>query len=137
MALHKKPSIIEQQDGPIERPSNIPDSASAKSEDFEAPTLASVPQRVEIPQTIRQQRSLQKPYIAELSAFELAIVKHGAVLMLTRSPMKDQFDLDEIVEMVETKNGGFWGEIFTGNNKKNAKQKGELLLVNTYVCMSD
>lgn len=58
------------------------------------------------------------PYFAELNMLELAIVRHSAVLALTRSPLKDQFDLDEILEMVETKKSGFWGKLFKGDKKK-------------------
>lgn len=90
-------------------------------------TLADIPQLMEAAQAREQQRSLprqnQIPYIAELSALELAIVKHSAVLALCRSPLKDQFDLDEILEMVETKKSGFWNKLFKGD-KKNVKKKG-------------
>lgn len=94
-------------------------------------TLADIPQWVEVAQAREQQRSLPResstPYIAELSALELAIVKHCAVLMLLRSPLKDQFDLDEILETIENKKAGFWGKLFKGDNKKNLKKKGGLL----------
>ncbi|PPQ88709.1 hypothetical protein CVT25_009473 [Psilocybe cyanescens] len=90
-------------------------------------TLADIPQLMEVAQAREQQRSLPResstPYIAELSALELTIVKHCAVLALTRSPLKDQFDLDEILDMVETKKSGFWNKLFKGD-KKNVKKKG-------------
>ncbi|KAF8909401.1 hypothetical protein CPB84DRAFT_1516605 [Gymnopilus junonius] len=93
----------------------------------DALTLADIPQLMEVAQAREQHRSLPResatPYIAELSALELAIVKHCAVLALTRSPLKDQFDLDEILEMVETKKSGFWNKLFKGD-KKNVKKKG-------------
>jgi hypothetical protein len=93
-------------------------------------TLADIPQLMEAAQAREQQRSLPRqnsiPYIADLSALELAIVKHCAVLTLHRSPLKDQFDLDEILELVEVKKGGFWNKLFKGgNDKKNVKKKGE------------
>ena len=93
-------------------------------------TLADIPQIMEVAQAREQQRSLPRqnsiPFIAELSAVELAIVKHCAVLALTRSPLKDHFDLDELLEMVETKKSGFWKTLFK-NDKKNIKKKGWLL----------
>lgn len=93
-------------------------------------TLADIPQIMEAAQAREQQRSLPRqtsiPYIAELSILELAIVKHCAVLTLHRSPLKDQFDLDEILELVEVKKGGFWNKLFKGgNDKKNVKKKGK------------
>jgi hypothetical protein len=107
--------------GPDEQP-----QASAPDEGI---TLADIPQLMEAAQAREQQRSLPRqssiPYIAELSALELAIVKHCAVLTLHRSPLKDQFDLDEILELVEVKKGGFWNKLFKGgNDKKNVKKKG-------------
>ncbi|KAK2463687.1 hypothetical protein APHAL10511_004438 [Amanita phalloides] len=90
-------------------------------------TLADIPQLMEAAQAREQQRSLPRenaiPYIAELSALELAIVKHAAVLALTKSPLKDQIDVDELLEMVETKKSGFWNKLFKAD-KKNIKKKG-------------
>ena len=65
------------------------------------------------------------PFIAELSPVELAIVKHCAVMALQKSALRDQFDLDEILELVENKKPTFWNKIFkAGNDKKNVKKKG-------------
>ncbi|KAF8074987.1 LIM domain-containing protein [Lyophyllum atratum] len=90
-------------------------------------TLADIPQIIEAAQAREQQRSLPRensiPYMAELSALELAIVKHCAVLALTKSPLKDQFDLDELLELVEPKKSGFFQKLFKAD-KKNTKKKG-------------
>ncbi|KAM6496940.1 hypothetical protein JOM56_007413 [Amanita muscaria] len=90
-------------------------------------TLADIPQLMEAAQAREQQRSLPRensiPYIAELSALELAIVKHAAVLALTRSPLKDHLDVDELLELVEAKKSGFWNKLFKAE-KKNIKKKG-------------
>ncbi|KIY64018.1 hypothetical protein CYLTODRAFT_425590 [Cylindrobasidium torrendii FP15055 ss-10] len=91
-------------------------------------TLADIPQIVEAAQAREQQRSLPRqnslPYIAELSALELSIIKHCAIMVLMRSPLKDQLDLDELLEMVETRKPGFWNKLFKGDQKKNVKKKG-------------
>ncbi|KAI0741919.1 RhoGAP-domain-containing protein [Daedaleopsis nitida] len=92
-------------------------------------TLADIPQLVEAAQAREQRRSLPSqssiPYIAELSPLQLAIVKHCAVLALQRSPLKNEFDLDEILELVEVKKSSFWNKLFKpGNDKKNVKKKG-------------
>jgi len=93
----------------------------------DALTLADIPQLMEVAQAREQQRSLPRegatPFIAELSALELAIVKHSAVLALLRSPLKDHVELDEILEMIESKKSGFWNKLFKGD-KKNVKKKG-------------
>lgn len=93
-------------------------------------TLADIPQLVEAAQAREQRRSLPNqnatPYIAELNPVQLAIVKHCAVSVLQRSPLRDQFDLDEILELVELKKSSFWNKLFKpGNDKKNVKKKGE------------
>ncbi|EIW79260.1 RhoGAP-domain-containing protein [Coniophora puteana RWD-64-598 SS2] len=91
-------------------------------------TLADIPQLMEAAQAREQQRSLPRqstiPHIAELSALELAIVKYSAVLALQRSPLKDLFDLDEILDLIETKRPGFWKQLFKSGDKKNVKKKG-------------
>jgi hypothetical protein len=117
---------------------SVPNSPSAGDEQTlpkrdDALTLADIPQLMEVAQAREQQRSLPRqnsiPYIAELSALELAIIKHCAVLALTRSPLKDQFDLEEILEMIETKKSGFWNKLFKGDkDKKNIKKKGSFRL---------
>jgi hypothetical protein len=86
---------------------------------------------MEAAQAREQQRSLPRqstePHVAELSALELAIVKHSAVLALQRSPLREQLELDELLELIETKKGGFWKQLFKAGDKKNVKKKGEAL----------
>ncbi|KAF7308625.1 LIM-domain-containing protein [Mycena chlorophos] len=110
-------------------PANGPDDPPPQQSSLDnGITLADIPQLMEVAQARQEQRSLprenQIPYIAELSTLELAIVKHAALLVLTKSPLRDQFDLDELIEMVETKRSGFWGKLFKAGDKKNVKKKG-------------
>jgi hypothetical protein len=121
---------------------SVPNSPSGGDEQTipkrdDALTLAYIPQLMQVAQAREQQRLLPRqnsiPYIAELSAVELAIVKHCAVLALTRSPLKDHFDLDEILEMIEIKKSGFWNKLFKGDkDKKNIKKKGSFHLSTSY-----
>lgn len=97
----------------------------------DAITLSDIPQIVEAAQAREQRRSLPRqssvPFVSELNNLELTIVKHCAVLMLQRSPLKDLFDLDEILELVEAKKSTFWNRLFKpGSDKKNVKKKGML-----------
>lgn len=93
-------------------------------------TLADIPQLVQAAQARAQHRSLPGqnaiPFIAELGALELAIVKHSAAVVLSKSPLKDQMDMDEIFELLESKKGGFWNRLFkpSGSGKKDVKKKG-------------
>ncbi|KZP01568.1 RhoGAP-domain-containing protein [Calocera viscosa TUFC12733] len=117
-------------DASIARASTIPESANegdAFNVEEDAITLADIPHMMEAEQAREQQRSLPrqagKPLISDLSALELMVLKHFSVLVLNKSPMKDQFDLDEILDLIEVKNKGLWGKLFKGE-KKNVKKKG-------------
>ena len=96
-------------------------------------TLADIPQLVQVAQARAQHRQLPResaiPFIAELSALELAIVKHSAAAVLTKSPLKDQMDMDEIFDLLEMKKGGFWNKLFKagGSGKKDVKKKGAFI----------
>lgn len=90
-------------------------------------TLADIGPLIEAAQAREQQRSLPRlnsiPYIAELSALELAIVKYSAVLVLMRSPLKDQIDIEELLDMVEAKKPNRWKAFLGMGDKKNQKKK--------------
>lgn len=90
-------------------------------------TLADIPQIMERAQAREQHRPRQHavPFVADLNALELTIVKHAAVLVLSRSPLKDQFDLDDILESLENKKGGFWNKFLFKANDKKIKKKGK------------
>jgi hypothetical protein len=93
-------------------------------------TLADIPQLVQVAQARAQHRQLPResaiPFIAELNALELAIVKHSAAVVLSKCPLKDQMDMDEIFDLLEMKKGGFWNKLFKagGSGKKDIKKKG-------------
>ena len=99
-------------------------------------TLADIPQLVQVAQARAQHRQLPResaiPFIAELNPLELAIVKHSAAVVLSRSPLKDQMDMDEIFDLLEMKKGGFWNKLFkaSGSGKKDVKKKGAPILPN-------
>jgi hypothetical protein len=89
-------------------------------------TLADIPQLMEAAQAREQHRWLPRqsatPFVSELSALELAIVRHAALLALSRSALRDQFELDDLYELLEVKKGSFWKKLFgPGKEKKNVK----------------
>lgn len=112
----------------------IRDTAVLSDEGFmegdEGLTLGDIPQLLESEQAREQHRSLPrqgaKPAVAELTPLELLIVRHFAVLALQRSALRDQFDLDEILELLETKKSTFWNKLFKRNDDKSIKKKGQL-----------
>lgn len=66
-----------------------------------------------------------KTYFSELSALELFIVRHIAVMSL-EPLVKEHFNLEELLELIETRKGGFWGKFgkaFKPPKDKAAKDK--------------
>ncbi|KAF8263331.1 hypothetical protein EI94DRAFT_1741178 [Lactarius quietus] len=85
-------------------------------------TLADIPQLFEAAQAMEQHRSTPPqnlPYVAELTPLELAIVRHAAVAVLCRSSLRDEMDLDQVLEMLEVKRQRFWERLFKpGSDRK-------------------
>ena len=80
-------------------------------------------QFAEAAQAMEQHRSTPPqnmiPYVADLTPLELAIVRHAAVAVLYRSELRDELDLDQILEMLEVKRQRFWERLFkSGNDRK-------------------
>ncbi|KAJ7155522.1 LIM domain-containing protein [Mycena crocata] len=129
-----RPAFARNNTGVMIVDESAPNSPAGVEEQHRNPTLdngitlADIPQIMEAAQAREEQRSLPRensiPYIAELSTLELAIVKHAALLALTRSALRDQFDLEELIELVEMKKAGFWNKLFKAGDKKNVKKKG-------------
>jgi len=63
------------------------------------------------------------PLLTDLDACDASIVKHAAVWLLSHSELRDKFDLDEVLELIEARKAGIWGKIFKGEKK--GKKKGE------------
>ncbi|KAH9021711.1 RhoGAP-domain-containing protein [Lactarius deliciosus] len=105
--------------------SSIPLSKSS-SEPWRIPTpavVSDVPQPAEAAQTTERRRSVPPqnlaPYVAELTSLELAIVRHAAVAVLYRSSLRDEMDLDQVLEMFEVKRQRFWERLFKpGDDRK-------------------
>ncbi|KZV93139.1 RhoGAP-domain-containing protein [Exidia glandulosa HHB12029] len=90
-------------------------------------TLADIPQLIEVEQARVEQRSLPRqggnPYIADLSPLELQIVKHSALITLYKSGLREQFDLDEVLELIDVRRNNIWSKLFKGGGQK-PKKKG-------------
>ncbi|KAG8917886.1 hypothetical protein FRC01_002153 [Tulasnella sp. 417] len=97
-------------------------------QDDDGITLADIPQLLDLERAKEQRRSLPhtagKPLLAELTPLEHVIMKTFAVLALQRSPLKDQFETDDILELIELKRSTFWYRLFKPGDKKNVKRKG-------------
>ncbi|EJD07623.1 RhoGAP-domain-containing protein [Fomitiporia mediterranea MF3/22] len=114
--------MIIDESAPNSPSGGIEDPPIARSDD--GITLADIPQLIEAEEARKQHRALPSqstiPLIAELTPLELMIVKHAALLALSRSPLKNEFELDDLLEYIEVKKGGFWNKFF----KKDKQKKG-------------
>ncbi|GAC97903.1 hypothetical protein PHSY_005491 [Pseudozyma hubeiensis SY62] len=115
-----------REDGPMRQPSGDEIQRDTRSED--GITLADIPHILEAEQAREQHRPLPSEgtrCISELSALELFIVKHMAVMYLQQSALRDHVNLDDLIEFIETRKNTFWGKIFKGGkDKKEIKKKG-------------
>ncbi|KAI5121611.1 hypothetical protein M0805_001143 [Coniferiporia weirii] len=102
-------------------PSGVYDGPSLSAPE-DGITLADIPQLIEAEEARKQHRALPSqshvPLIAELTPLELMIVKHAALLSLSRSPLKSEVDLDDLLEFIEVKKGGFWNKLFKANKQQ-------------------
>ena len=86
-------------------------------------TLADIPQFIEATQNKSLPNVHDRPHIAELSPLELLLVKYAALLILAKSPLGDPALVEEMIEFLEAKKGGFWNKLFNKGDKK-IKKKG-------------
>lgn len=113
-------------DGPESpRPGEEPSPERTSIE--EGITLADIPQIIEVEQARAEQRSLPSqggnPFIADLSPLELQLVKHSALITLYKSGLREQFDLDEVLELIDVRRNTLWTKLFKGSSQK-PKKKG-------------
>ncbi|QRV88773.1 Rho-type GTPase-activating protein 1 [Ceratobasidium sp. AG-Ba] len=88
-------------------------------------TLGDIPQLVEAEQRRSLPRQGGRRLIAELSPLELLVVKHVAMYHLSRGPLREVVDQDEVWDLLELKKNTFWGKLFKGGKDKQAiKKKG-------------
>lgn len=116
-----------RDDGPMRQPSGD-DQQDPLSQVDDGLTLADIPQLLEAEQAREQHRSLPSEggrSLAELSALELFIVKHMAVMMLQQSALKELVNMDDLIDFIEMRKNTFWGKLFKGGkDKKKVEKKG-------------
>lgn len=115
-----------REDGPVRQPSGD-ERQDPLAHAEEGLTLADIPQLLEAEQAREQHRPLphEGRSLSELSALELFIVKHMAVMMLQQSALKDMVPMDDLIEFIEMRKNTFWGKLFKGGkDKKKIEKKG-------------
>ncbi|KAF9354332.1 hypothetical protein BGX26_007833 [Mortierella sp. AD094] len=82
-------------------------------------------QHLSVPNNAGASRHPKRQYLNELSALELFIVKHLAVLTLAPI-VSDHFTLEELLDLIGQRKHSFWGRIVRGlkTDKKKSKVEG-------------
>jgi hypothetical protein len=93
-------------------------------------TLADIPAIVEAEQARLSRRNTTlgdgRPLISELAPLDALIVKHFALLALTKSTLAPYIDMEDMLELVEVRKNQWWNKIFKGGkDKKDVKRKGQ------------
>jgi hypothetical protein len=99
-------------------------TAASIAQDDDAITLGDIPLLAD--QTIRHNpQSDGRPVLATLNMLQSLIVKHFALLQLQKTSIGHVIELDEVLELLESRKNQWWNKIFKGNQKKDQKKKGE------------
>lgn len=102
LMLHNISSLVEAEHAKERRMSSV---SAGKGKATDVPALAPL-------------------LLTDLEAYDTVIVKHAAVWLLYHSELRDKFDLDEVLELIEIRKAGIWNKIF--KVEKKGKKKGEL-----------
>ena len=98
-------------------------TAASIAQDDDAITLGDIPLLAD--QTIRHNpRPDGRPVLATLNMLQSLIVKHFALLQLQKTSIGHVIELDEVLELLESRKNQWWNKIFKGNQKKDQKKKG-------------
>lgn len=116
-------------DSPEERDLVSPSHDDSPFDHEDGVTLADIPAIVEAEQARLSRRNTVmgdgRPLISELSSLDALIVKHFALLALTKSQLAPYIDMEDMLELVEVRKNQWWNKIFKGGkDKKDIKRKG-------------
>ncbi|WWC97915.1 hypothetical protein V866_004803 [Kwoniella sp. B9012] len=85
------------------------------------PMLANVTSRASS-NNINNERHL--PLLSTLNPLQSVILKHFALLQLSKSGLGHLIDLDDVLELLEVRKNQWWNKIFKGTAKEKQKKKG-------------
>lgn len=120
------------EDGVGANESNPPVHDDSPFEHEDGVTLADIPAIVEAEQARLSRRNTTlgdgRPLISELAPLDALIVKHFALLALTKSSLAPYIDMEDMLELVEVRKNQWWNKIFKGGkDKKDIKRKGQFV----------
>lgn len=88
-------------------------------------TLGDLPHLIEAEQArLHSDRTADRRLIADLTPVEGMVIKYFALLQIQRSALNDQYDTDEVLDLL-SKRKDFWNKLFkAGKKEKDVKKKG-------------
>jgi hypothetical protein len=88
-------------------------------------TLGDLPHLIEVEQArLHPDRTADRRLIADLTPVEGMVIKYFALLQIQRSALNDQYDTDEVLDLL-SKRKDFWNKLFkAGKKEKDVKKKG-------------
>ena len=99
-------------------------TAVTLAQEDDAITLGDIPLLAD--QTIRAPRRPDgRVAMSSLNMLQSLIVKHFALLLLQKSPIGHVIELDEVLDLLDSRKNQWWNKIFKGNQKKDQKKKGK------------
>ena len=101
------------------------------SQEDDAITLSDIPLLAD--QTMRDRPAWDgRPLLSALNPVQSLIVKHFALLQLQKTPIGHLVELDDILELLDSRKSQWWNKIFKGKDKKDQKKKGQC-----FICESE
>lgn len=96
----------------------------AHGKEDDAITLSDIPTLLASRQNQPRSALDNVPLFAELSPLDASIVRHFALINLTKTGLGHLIDVDDILELLDTRKNQWWNKIFKNNGKKDQKKKG-------------
>lgn len=116
-------------DTPTPRPAALDEDDSPFNHEHGV-TLGDIPALVEAEQAKLEHRPPPladgQMLLSEMSTLDATIMKHFALLALTKSSIAHYIELEEMLELVEVRKNQWWNKLFKpGKDKKDIKRKGK------------
>jgi len=114
--------LIINENGPT--PSVASDSLGGPHliQDDDTITLGDIPLLAD--QTLDRYSRDDQILLCNLNPLQSLIIKHFALLQLQKTGLGHLIELDEVLELLESRKNQWWNKIFKGNNKKEQRKKG-------------
>ena len=96
----------------------------AHGKEDDAITLSDIPTLLANQQNQPRSALNSVPLFSQLTPLDASIVRHFALINLTKTGLGHLIDVDDILELLDTRKNQWWNKIFKNNGKKDQKKKG-------------